>query len=173
MLAQWQHRGHLAHVQTINLPLSLSFFFVRNQPLYCPYSSSAIHLNSNILKYYYNLKYLLFCEYVFKCNLFLWCQSWIFRIITPVFCVTWSFINHSNMLICCSGNIVFTICYIYLFICVCVCVRMCVSVCVCVCAFLWQMRTWICIMTQVWHRYYKVKVTFQDISPCLYFSECV
>ncbi len=27
-------------------------------------------------------------------------QSWIFRIITPVFSVTWSFRNHSNMLIC-------------------------------------------------------------------------
>ncbi len=32
-------------------------------------------------------------------------QSWIFSIITPVFSVTWSFRNHSNMLICCSRNI--------------------------------------------------------------------
>jgi len=32
-------------------------------------------------------------------------QSWIFSIITPVFSVTWSFRNHSNMLICCWRNI--------------------------------------------------------------------
>ncbi len=46
-------------------------------------------------------------------NCFLWIyrkmqfmmQSWIFSIITPVFSVTWSFRNHSNMLICCSGNV--------------------------------------------------------------------
>jgi len=31
--------------------------------------------------------------------------SWISSIITPVFSVTWSFRNHSNMLICCSRNI--------------------------------------------------------------------
>ncbi len=29
-------------------------------------------------------------------------QSWISGIITPVFSVTWSFRNHSNMMICCS-----------------------------------------------------------------------
>ncbi len=40
-----------------------------------------------------------------KCNLFLWWQSWIFSIITPVFSVTWSFINHFNMLIWCSSCI--------------------------------------------------------------------
>jgi len=28
-------------------------------------------------------------------------QSWIFSIISPVFSVTWSFRNHSNMLIWC------------------------------------------------------------------------
>ncbi len=39
-----------------------------------------------------------------------------------------------------------------------------VYACVCVRTFLWQMRTLICIMTQVWQRYYKVKVTFQDIA---------
>ncbi len=32
-------------------------------------------------------------------------QSWIFSFITPVFSVTWSFRNHSNMLICCSSCI--------------------------------------------------------------------
>ncbi len=31
-------------------------------------------------------------------------QIWIFCIITPVFSVTWSFRNYSNMLICCSLN---------------------------------------------------------------------
>ncbi len=31
-------------------------------------------------------------------------QSWIFSIIIPVFSVTWSFRNHSNMLICCSRH---------------------------------------------------------------------
>ncbi len=36
---------------------------------------------------------------VLKCNLFLWRQSWIFSIITPGFSVTWSFRNHSDMLI--------------------------------------------------------------------------
>jgi len=34
-------------------------------------------------------------------TLFLCWQSWIFNIITPVFSVTWSFRNHSNMLIWC------------------------------------------------------------------------
>ncbi len=32
-------------------------------------------------------------------------RSWIFSIISPVFKVTWSFRNHSDMLICCSGSI--------------------------------------------------------------------
>ncbi len=32
-------------------------------------------------------------------------QCWIISIITPVFSVTWSFRNHSNMLICCSRSI--------------------------------------------------------------------
>ncbi len=52
---------------------------------------------------------------------------------------------------------------IYLFniihiVCVCVCV------CVCVGMFMWFMRTQICIMTWVWHRYYKEKVIYEDIS---------
>jgi len=34
-------------------------------------------------------------KHILKCNLFQWCQSWIFSIITPVFR------NHSNMRICC------------------------------------------------------------------------
>ncbi len=49
----------------------------------------------------------------FKCNLFLWFQSKIFSIITPVFSVTWSFRNHSNVLICSSRNIYYY-CYQYL-----------------------------------------------------------
>ncbi len=64
-------------------------------------------------------------------------------------------------------------------VCVCVCacacaracvrvhahVRVCVCVCVCVCVdmFMWFMRTQICIMTWVWHRYYKEKVIYEDI----------
>ncbi len=56
-------------------------------------------------------------------------------------------------------------------VCVCVCVCMCVSVCVCVCEcecvcvgmFMWFMRTQICIMTWVLHRYYKEKVIYEDI----------
>ncbi len=35
-------------------------------------------------------------------------------------------------------------------------------VCVCVCMFMWFMRTHICIMTWVWHRYYKEKVIYED-----------
>jgi len=33
-------------------------------------------------------------EMYLKWYLFLWWQSWIFSIITPVFSVTWSFRNH-------------------------------------------------------------------------------
>ncbi len=46
--------------------------------------------------------------------------------------------------------------YIYIYIyylCVCVCVGM----------FMWFMRTQTCIMTWVWHRYYKEKVIYEDI----------
>ncbi len=44
----------------------------------------------------------------------------------------------------------------------------CVSVCVCVWGggggmFMWFMRTQICIMAWVWHRYYKEKVIYEDI----------
>ncbi len=41
---------------------------------------------------------------IFNCNIhFFSCdQSWIFSFLTPVFSVTWSFRNHSNILICCS-----------------------------------------------------------------------
>ncbi len=44
-------------------------------------------------------------------------------------------------------------------------VSVCVCVCVCVCVgmFMWFMRTQICIMTWVWHRYYKEKVIYEDI----------
>ncbi len=42
---------------------------------------------------------------------------------------------------------------------------LCVCVCVCVCGgmFMWFMRTQICIMTCIWHRYYKEKVIYEDI----------
>ncbi len=41
------------------------------------------------------------CEYIFKLNLFLWCKAeFLISIITPVFSVTWSFRNHSNVLWC-------------------------------------------------------------------------
>ncbi len=47
-------------------------------------------------------------------------QSWIFSIITNVFSVTWCFINHSNMLICCSRDIsyIFFLGYIFFFFCI-------------------------------------------------------
>ncbi len=32
-----------------------------------------------------------------------------------------------------------------------------------VCKFMWFMRTQICIMAWVWHRYYKEKVIYEDI----------
>ncbi len=44
-----------------------------------------------------------------------------------------------------------------------ICVCVCVCVCGCVGMFMWFMRTQICIMTWVWHRYYKEKVIYEDI----------
>ncbi len=41
--------------------------------------------------------------------------------------------------------------------------QICVCVCVCVSMCMWFMRTQICIMTWVWHRYYKEKVIYEDI----------
>ncbi len=41
-------------------------------------------------------------------------------------------------------------------------VCMCACACVCVCMFMWFMRTQICIITWVWHRYYKEKVIYED-----------
>ncbi len=45
--------------------------------------------------------------------------------------------------------------------------------CGCVCAFSdkWGNKFLICIMKQLWHRYYKVKVTHEDIAPCPHFSK--
>ncbi len=57
---------------------------------------------SNILKWDCNWNNWLLFEHILTCNLFLWWQSWIFSIITPVFSVIWSFRNQSNMLIRCS-----------------------------------------------------------------------
>jgi len=47
--------------------------------------------NRNIVKYYH--------------------KSWIFSIITPVFSVTWSFRNQSNVMIWCSRNIFYYQCW--------------------------------------------------------------
>ncbi len=47
-------------------------------------------------------------------------------------------------------------------------VCVCVCVCVCVGMFMWFMRTQICIMTWVWHRYYKEKVIYEDIIIWIY-----
>ncbi len=46
---------------------------------------------------------------ILKCNLFLWFQSWVFSIVTPV---TWSFRNHSNNMIYCSNNIFYYYYYV-------------------------------------------------------------
>ncbi len=50
--------------------------------------------NSNIVKNYYNC----FLAYdILNCNSFLWYKAEFLAAITPVFSVTWSFGNHSNM----------------------------------------------------------------------------
>ncbi len=54
---------------------------------------------------HWSLLYLQVKIFIYVCAVCMWCQSWIFSTITPVFSVTWSFINHSDMLICCSRNI--------------------------------------------------------------------
>ncbi len=59
--------------------------------------------SSNILKYFYYLKYLFLSEYILKWNLFPW--SKINGQHQYPFNVTLFFRNHSNMLICCSINI--------------------------------------------------------------------
>jgi len=47
-----------------------------------------------------NIKLFSISVFIVKLNVFLWGQSWIFSIITAVFStVTWSFRNHTNMLI--------------------------------------------------------------------------
>ncbi len=49
------------------------------------------------VKYYYNLKQLL--------SVWIYCKMHFIPVNFPVFSVTWSMRNHSNMLICCSRNI--------------------------------------------------------------------
>ncbi len=49
---------------------------------------------------------------------------------------------------------------LYWFVCVCVCV----CVCEWVCEHIW-------IMTGVWHKYYKEKVTYEDITPYPHISK--
>ncbi len=60
----------------------------------------------NIVKYYYNLKSMFSIAMYFKMQFIPLMQSYIFSIITPVFSVTWSFRNHSNMLIWCSKTFI-------------------------------------------------------------------
>ncbi len=55
-------------------------------------------IKSNIAKYYYNLKQ---CFSI----LILYFKMWFIHVNFPVFSVTWSFRNHSNMLILCSRNV--------------------------------------------------------------------
>ncbi len=81
-------------------------FFMFLKSLSC---SPRLHLfdqkykNNNIVKFYYIsillLYYNIITVYILKCD-FLWWQSSQYA----VFSVTWSFRNHSNMLICCSRN---------------------------------------------------------------------
>jgi len=55
--------------------------------------------SSNIGKYFLQFKITLYnIWYILTGDLWLWWQSWIFSTITPVFSVTWSFRNHSNIL---------------------------------------------------------------------------
>ncbi len=69
--------------------------------------SSRLHLleqksskNSNNVIYYYNLKKCFLCEYLLKCNSFLWSKlNFQHHYSSLVFGVTCSFRNHSDMLI--------------------------------------------------------------------------
>ncbi len=54
-----------------------------------------------------------FFKYTLHFILFLLLEIWIFSIITPVFSVTWSFRNHSNMLIWCSRKFSYYFLYFY------------------------------------------------------------
>ncbi len=63
----------------------------------------------NIMKYIQNIK----CQnnwIYFKCNLFLWWKAE-FSTSLAVFTVTWSFINHFNMLICYSRHFSYNPCW--------------------------------------------------------------
>ncbi len=79
------------------------FLFVKSLLLIKPaiiWSTVQQKKNSKTLILFFLLFKITFLfEYILKCNLFLWFQSFILSIITPVFSVTWSFRNHSNMLI--------------------------------------------------------------------------
>ncbi len=84
------------------------------------------------------------------------------------------FFNCRNAVLLRINSVLCAYLHIYLYMLVKrVCVCVCVCGCVCECTFLWQMRTQICIMTQVWHKFYKKKVTFQDITPCPHFSKII
>ncbi len=71
------------------------------------------------MKYCINLKsYLVSILICSKCNLFREWQSWFFSSQYAVFSVTWSFRNHSDMLIWCLGNILSYQCwhfFLYIF----------------------------------------------------------
>ncbi len=79
---------------------------VRPSQLFIMLTKAKCSNNSNIVKYYYNLKETVFYLNILKKVIYSSDQSWIFSIITPVFSVTWSFRNHSNMLIWCSFLII-------------------------------------------------------------------
>ncbi len=60
--------------------------------------------------------------------------------------------------------------YVCMYVCVYVCVYVCICVYVCVCGFVTNED----IKFVYWHRYdryYKVKVTYEDIAPCPHFSK--
>ncbi len=54
----------------------------------------------NIYIFFFKFSVLMYFKCHLKCNLFLWCWSWIFS--SHYSSVTWSFRNNSNMLICCD-----------------------------------------------------------------------
>ncbi len=72
--------------------------------------------------------------------------------------MNWGHVRNADVL-----NVINVHVHVCVCVCVCVCVGVCVCVCVCVGMFMWFMRTQICIMTWVWHRYYKEKVIYEDI----------
>ncbi len=86
------------HYQSKVLNVRLLLFFLRSLLLTKP---AFIWSKDQQKKLFFLFKRTFLFEYIIKYNLFLWFQSWILSIISPV---TWSLRNHSNILICCSKN---------------------------------------------------------------------